>query len=145
MPDPFIEADEARGHRDSPLNPAHVNTVFQACLTEPDHQRAVLVQGICHNAAFDRAELADRHGEITAMLEQLPAEFRPHPEGGGGWTFLNLCNDRDGTQWTALHLVMERLIMLGIATDQAEWQFPREMWGVLPGGMPYVQIRPNLS
>jgi hypothetical protein len=142
MSDPFIVADEARGHRDSPLNPAHVNTVFGACLTDSD---GIVVNGIAHSAMFSQREVDRYRAEIAGMLDQLPAQFNPLPEGGGGWSFLNLCQDGDGNQWTDLHLVMERLVMLGIATNQAEWQFPRKMWSALPGSVPYVLIRPDTA
>jgi hypothetical protein len=52
--------------------------------------------------------------------------------------------DKDGNQWTGLHLVMEQLFMLGLATDQANWCMPdREIWKSLPGGMPYVVVDPD--
>jgi hypothetical protein len=35
---------------------------------------------------------------------------------------------------------MEQLFQLGIGLGLAKWQLPPEMWGVLPGGMPYVVI-----
>ena len=32
------------------------------------------------------------------------------------------------------------LIVLGIATAQARWLMPRDMWPSLPGGMPYFAV-----
>lgn len=140
MPDP-LEAD-----RDSPLSPVNVENVFTACLAEnPDAHNAVTVQGIMHTAAFDRAQLADYHDHIAGMLDQLPSAFKRHDQGGGGgWSFLNACMDRDNNLWTGDHLTMEKLFLLGIATDQAQWCFPREMWDALPGSMPYVVVTPKL-
>jgi len=149
MPDPFVEMDKAlTGHRDSPLNPTHVDEVFEACLNNvavgadgslgPD---VVTVQGVAHTAVFNRAELAERHAEIGGMLAQLPADFMSADQGGGGgWSFLNMCDDKDGVPWTGLHLVMEKLVLLGLATDQVQWCLPREFWVILPGEMPYLTV-----
>jgi hypothetical protein len=129
-------------HRDSPLNPTHVGEVFNACLAhgEASHP-TITVQGILHTAHFAVDELERRKREIGGMLAQLPTEFQPHETGGGGgWSFLNACDDRDGRQWTGFHAVMEQLFLLGIATGQAKWCMPREMWKMLPGEMPYIAV-----
>ena len=76
---------------------------------------------------------------VSELLDQLPAEF--HEKTGGGWSFLNACNNRDGQQWTGLHETMEKLVMLGLATGHVAFLMPRDMWSVLPGGMPYFVIR----
>lgn len=145
MPVEAIEAD-AQLDRDSPLSAVNVENVFTACLAEnPNAHNAVTVEGIMHTASFDRAKLADSHGRIAGMLDQLPSEFKAHDRGGGGgWSFLNACMDRDNNQWTGLHLTMEKLFLLGFATDQAQWCLPREMWDALPGSMPYVVVTPKL-
>jgi hypothetical protein len=139
----MLEAVE--GHRDSPLNAAHVHEVFEACLAhgEVSHPTCT-VQGIAHTANFAMKELAARKNEIAGMLAQLPNEFMAHDDGGGGgWSFLNACNDRDGLQWTGFHLVMEQLVLLGLAIGRVQWCLPREMWSVLPGEMPYfVVVKP---
>jgi hypothetical protein len=145
MTDPFIEMDKAiAGHRDSPLNPQHVEEVFEACLAhgEASHPTCT-VQGIVHTAHFAVDELQRRKKEIGGMLAQLPAEFTPCEAGGaGGWSFLNACQDRDGNQWTGLHLTMEQLVLLGLGTDQVAWCLPRDMWTALPGQMPYFVVKP---
>jgi hypothetical protein len=35
---------------------------------------------------------------------------------------------------------MEQLFTLGIALGLAQWQLPRDMWDIFPGGMPYVSV-----
>ena len=72
------------------------------------------------------------------MLAQPPEEFGE--DTGGGWSFLNSCNDRSGRQWTGLHLTMEQLWCLGIAVGRARYTLPRDFWEVLPGGMPYLTV-----
>jgi hypothetical protein len=87
---------------------------------------------------IDKAK-AREHGElILAMLMELPEQFRE--SGGGGWSFLNACDDRHGTQWTGLHQRMGQLFVLGQAIGMVRPLLPREMWDALPGGMPYYQI-----
>jgi hypothetical protein len=72
------------------------------------------------------------------MLSDLPDEFQA--SGGGGWSFLNACMTKTGEQWTGMHPTMDKLFMLGIAAGKARWLMPRDMWSVLPGGMPYVSV-----
>jgi hypothetical protein len=129
-------------YRDSPLSAQRVEEVFEACLAhgEASHP-TVTVQGIVHTAHFAETELDNHRAEIGGMLAQLPLPFQPHDKGGSdGWSFLNACQDRDDNQWTGLHLVMEQLVLLGLGTGQVTWCIPREMWEVLPGGMPYFAV-----
>jgi hypothetical protein len=143
MSDPFVEMDKSiSGHRDSPLNPVHVEEVFNACLArgEVDHPTITAV-GILHKANFAMKRLDERKAEIGGMLAQLPVEFLPHDVGGGnGWSFLQACMDKDGRQWTGLHLTMEQLVLLGLATGQVVFCMPREMWDILPEKMPYFMV-----
>lgn len=131
------------------LTADRVEQLTKACLYADDEwpgavtrdnapEGAVFAEGILHTFAFNPDKLAEHKVEIGELLAELPTEFQM--SGGGGWTFLNACMDRHGNQWTGLHLTMERLFCLGIATGQARWQLPREMWPALPGGMPYVSV-----
>ena len=90
--------------------------------------------------AFHSVRIAEHSNRIAALLAELPNEFQPGPRGGGGWTFLNACNDRHGNLWTGDHATMEALFCLGIAAGRARWLMERDMWDVLPGGMPYVAV-----
>jgi hypothetical protein len=36
---------------------------------------------------------------------------------------------------------MDQLFTLGIAIEKVSFQLPREMWNVLPGGMPYLVVK----
>lgn len=73
------------------------------------------------------------------MLAELPEPF--FDNGGGGWSFLNLCTDRHDRLWTGEHSVCEQLIVLAQALDLATYPMPRDMWEILPGGMPYVMFK----
>ena len=50
------------------------------------------------------------------------------------------CNDKDGHQWTGLHLTMEKLFALGIGIERVKCLLPRELWKIMPGGMPYFMV-----
>lgn len=113
------------------LTAQNVEQLFAEC-TCPDGES---VEGVVIRINL---KTSGREVEIGELLSQLPDEF--HIDKGGGWSFLNACNDRDGEQWTGFHATMEKLLMLGIASGQARILLPREMWDVLPGGMPYFAV-----
>lgn len=117
-----------------------VDDLMTKCLFTGDEplENAVEVEGIVNRYAFHPERVAENADEIGALLAELPDEFQA--KGGGGWTFLNACQDRAGRQWTGLHQQMERLFALGIAAGKARWMMPREMWDVLPGNVPYVSV-----
>jgi hypothetical protein len=99
---------------------------------------ALVVEGITRKFMFHPGRVAENREQIGALLAELPIEFQGR--GGGGWSFLNACNDKDGIQWTDLHSDMEELFCLGIAADKARWMIPKKFWSTLPGGMPYVVV-----
>lgn len=74
--------------------------------------------------------------DIYSMVQDLPNEFRI--SGGGGWSFLNLCERKDGVQWTGDHRTQEALCVTAIGTGLAQWLLPRELWSALAGEMPYI-------
>ena len=138
----MIEEAERAHLEGSPLNPANVEKVFNCCLANgAESHPTITVVGIVHTAHFACDALGARRTEIAGMLGQLPVEFFPREAGGGGgWSFLNACNDRDGVQWTGLHLMMEKLFLLAFGVGMARWCLPREMWEALPGQMPYIEV-----
>lgn len=117
-----------------------VDEMMGKCLFADDESMddAIKVDGIVNNYAFHPGRIAEHATEIGDMLAELPNEFQA--SGGGGWSFLNACIDKDGNQWTGLHQQQERLFALGIAAGKARWLVPREMWAVLPGSVPYVSV-----
>lgn len=121
------------------LTAENVEVVFKDCLHNDSENMddTVLVEGIVHNFGFHSDRLNKHKDDITSMLNYLPKEFK---KDGGGWSFLNACDDKNGNQWTGLHIVMEQLITLGIAIKKVEYRLPKSMWSALPGGMPYFVI-----
>ncbi len=103
---------------------------------------AIVAEGVIRPFAFHGGRLESHRDEVTKMLQGLPIEFRDAEHGGGGgWSFLNACNDANDVQWTSFHQTMDELFVLGIGLGLAAWLMPRDMWKVLPGGMPYVVVK----
>lgn len=136
------------------IDPEEVNKAFlEALFTESEvrdlggreaPEGAVLVEGIRHRFGFHPERLEEKRDEVRCWLRALPHQF--HADGGedgGGWSFLNACNQENGMQWTGLHQRMEQLFCLGMGLGYAVSLFPRAFWDSIPGGMPYYLI--NLS
>lgn len=117
------------------LTAESVSATFARCSTVNGD---VVIEGIKGIARFDKGALADHAEMIAWMLLELPDQFRA--SAGGGWSFLNACDDRHGNQWTGLHATMEMLFMLGLAVGMVKLMLPRDMWEALPGGMPYYVV-----
>lgn len=145
MTEPFAVYEKAL-KATTQLTTENVQRVFTECLADPqaaEGDPTIEVEGIMHTWIFNGEAIEAHDAEISAMLAKLPTEFQSvGVGGGGGWSFLNMCYDRDGNQWTGLHLEVERLVMLGIAAGKATFQMPRGMWEILPGGMPYIVVDP---
>lgn len=122
------------------LDPEKVNAIFVDCLFKEgeDTSKHIKAEGVVRNVGFHPERLESHKAEILAMLDELPDEFKK--SGGGGMSFLNACNDKHGNQWTGLHQRMEQLFQLGIGVGKVKCLMPREMWSVLPGGMPYYAV-----
>lgn len=124
------------------LTSKNVDSIFMDCLfeedTEENKKKAIMVEGIISKFGLNPDAIKKHKGDVYSMLKQLPKMFQKN--GGGGWSFLNACNREDGTQWTGLHATMEQLVVLGIASGYVKYTMPREMWKVLPGGVPYFSV-----
>jgi len=121
------------------LNSKNVEDVFMECLFNEGEntKNAIKVEGIVSTFGFHPDRIKEHKDDIYSMLKELPGEFQK--DIGGGWTFLNACNTKDGTQWGE-HQNIEQLFTLGIACGKAKFLMPRDMWGMFPGGMPYCEV-----
>ena len=121
------------------LTAENVNAVFMDCLFRDgeDTSNPAVGEGVLHKFGFHRERLEAHRDEIKQMLNCLPDNFQASK--GGGWSFLNACMTKDGEQWGE-HRSIEQLLALGLASGQATMLMPREMWKVLPGGMPYFSV-----
>jgi hypothetical protein len=127
------------------IDAAAVESTFLDCLFRDKElidgtpiKPPVIAEGILTKAGFHPDRLEQHRDEVTSWLRMLPIEFQS--DGGGGWSFLNACDDRNGVQWTGEHRRMDQLFILGIGLGIARWLLPRNMWSALPGGMPYVIV-----
>jgi hypothetical protein len=96
-------------------------------------ENGVVVHGIVHIFAFHKGRLEESRPVIMEMISNLDKTF------DDGWSFLNMCVDKEGKQWTGEQSVAEALACLGEAVGVFKCLTKRNMWCVLPGGMPYYQ------
>lgn len=127
------------------LEPQTVEKIFRDCLFQEgeDTSKHIPAEGITTNVGFHPDRLKQHHLEIVELLQELPSEFQE--KHGGGWSFLNACEDKNGNLWTGLHSIMEQLFLLGIAIGQVKCLMPRQMWNALPGGVPYYVVLESAS
>jgi len=125
---------------DSKLSAQRVNEIFLDCLFRGDETTPGngFVEAVRLKVGFHLARLEAHKAETMELLLQLPDEFRK--SSGGGWSFLNACITKQGNQWGE-HSDVDKLLALGIATDQAQIQIAREFWPVVPGGLPYFVVQ----
>lgn len=125
------------------LTGENVNKVMEACLMNPETTEWVDIEGVQLQVRLDKARVEAHREEILEMLGELPEEFMAGK--GGGMSFLNMCLDKDGRQWTGLHVECDALVVLGRAVGAVEFFLSdRETWVAFPGGMPYIIINLNL-
>jgi hypothetical protein len=122
------------------LNYKNVNELFLSLLFTDGEDRTnyVLGEGAMLKCGFHPMRLNEFENDIADMLLQLPDEFMQSK--GGGMSFLNACMDKDGEQWGE-HNTIDQLLAMGIASKKASFLMPREMWSMLPGGMPYFVVK----
>lgn len=126
-----------------------VHDTFLACLYTEEEiaslqgatpQDAVIVDTIRGKVGFHPQRLEASRDKVIEVIREMPLPFRPTSKGGGdGWWFLNLCMTKDEVQW-AEHPTMNELIALAFALKLGKFCLPREYWGMLPGGMPYLVL-----
>lgn len=99
----------------------------------PDEGTFVRVEGIVGGFGFHPERVKTHAPRLKEIIAELDPNFLV------GWTFLNLPFDKNGNQWGEQPTANE-FMCLSMANGLARYQFPREMWEVLPGGVPYVQF-----
>ena len=122
------------------LNAQTVNDTFSECLFREGEttEKYIVGEAVKMKVGFHPERLKNKELLIEKMLKDLPDDFQK--DGGGGMSFLNMCNNKEGIQWTGFHQTMDQLVALGIATGKLSFLIPKEMWGILPGGMPYLVV-----
>ena len=127
------------------INAQEVRDIFKVCLFREEEVKngkpkpeAIFIEGITAKFGLHKERVNKRKDKILGFLKELPEKF--FEGSGGGWSFLNLCNDKDGKLWTGEHRVMQELVCLGMAIGKVKYTMPKETWAALPGGMPYVTV-----
>jgi len=109
------------------LTSENVERIFMDCLFKEgeDTSNYIPAEGITTNVGFHPERIESHREEIVSMLSELPEPFME--KSGGGWTFLNACNDKNGKQWTSFRQRMEQLFQLGIGIEKVAYLMPRDM------------------
>lgn len=125
------------------LTPTAVKAILLDCFFKPEEipdptkapPGAVLVQGIANSFGLHPERLESHRDEVKALVAELPEKFKD------GASFAEMCEDRNGRQWTDFHRDMEALVVLGLGLKLMMLPFDNPLtWGVLPGGLPYVKV-----
>lgn len=124
--------------KSSPLTSENVINIYKECLLRENEVKDneplvdfLMAEGIMAVTVFNAERLSARKDDIVSMIDEL-ANLEE------GISFLTLCMDKNGRQWTGDHRVMDLLIQLGIGIDYLSYCLPRDMWKVFPGQMPYL-------
>lgn len=126
------------------IDSKEIDSIFKDCLmnkdiSEIETEEARLVEGVMSKYLLSLDKLEEHEDRIMEILLCLHSNFLR--SGGGGYSFLNACTDKNGDLWTGFHTRVEQLLVLGIGISKVEFQLPREMWKALPGGMPYFVVK----
>jgi hypothetical protein len=128
------------------LTANEVEGIILACLlghAPVEGDSYVIAHSIVRNFCFSKDKIEKYAERIGWLLHQLPQQFLEETEGGGGgWSFLNACMTKNGELWGQQRDV-EALLVLGVAAGWASIQLPREIWSILPGGVPYFVVHAN--
>lgn len=132
------------------LNIENVDRIFSDCMfrsheeyeerkKEGLHVFVHSIQNPKVKIGFHPERIEAHRQEIREMLSQLPDGF--FPGTGDGASFLQACYTKDGQLWTGIHLEMEKLCLLGVASKEMIILTPDPAIRVsLPGGMPYFRV-----
>lgn len=128
---------------DEPSKAERVQTITLECLYKSEElddgkppPDAVLSQGVVKGFGFHPGRLQAKKAEVLQLIKEIVADSFLK-RGGQGYSFLELCVDRNGQQW-AEHPTMEELFCLAQGLGLAGFCVPRDMWHMFPGGMPYI-------
>ena len=135
---------------DTVLTASTVRKTFLGCLFTKEEtadleegeipEGCVKGEGIRTRAGFHPGRLEEAEAIVRRMIGDLDDAFLK--TGGGGTSFLSMCNDKNGKQWGE-HQNMDEFLCLALAMGKASYCMPRESWGMFPGSMPYVVFDPS--
>lgn len=123
------------------INSTNMSELTQSAFTDclfkegEDTTNHVKVQGLTSVYGLHPQRLEEKRELVNALLSELPPEFKK------GWSFLYLYTNKNGEPWTGLHRICEQLVVMAIGLGLMEYCLPKEMWAILPGGVPYIIIK----
>ncbi len=122
------------------LTSSDVEKIFIDCLFSEGENtsESVIVEGVRSNMGFHPDRILEHREEIINLVNELPDDFRAGSKAGGQ-SFLNAMVDKYNNHWGE-HQSVEQLVCLGLAVGVIKYLMPKEMWTMLPGGMPYFQV-----
>lgn len=122
------------------INSDRVTEIFKDCLFKNneiiDNKPIVsptLAEGINIRVGFNPNSLKRNEIEIEEMINELHSTFDE------GWSFVNMCVDKDEKQWTGEQRIMQELLLLGLAIGKLDYCTGKDNWEGLPFGMPYIK------
>ena len=80
------------------LNAEIVHSTFLECLFQDGEstENHIIGEAVQMTVGFNPERIKDKELLIDELLKELPTEFQK--DGGGGMSFINMCNDKDGNQ-----------------------------------------------
>ena len=120
------------------IDPKEIHDMILDCLFKEGEptDKFVAASGVVGNFGFHPDRLASYKPKLAEMIGDLHPAFLK--EVGGGWTFLNLCMDKNEHTWTDSQRVADEFLCLCVGNNLAQILIPRDMWSMLPGVVPYV-------
>lgn len=117
------------------INKERLNEIFMDCLFKrgEDTTNHVMVDGVTNRFSLHPSRVNQNKKEISTMVDCLPKEFDE------GYSFLEMCVDSLGNQWTGLHNDTQELLVLGIAIGRLEYTASMEFVRMVLGGIPYIR------
>lgn len=121
----------AKKHKHLSLKPQTVQALCGFCLfsqsqiNEPSNENAIAIIGEGKKMGLCAAKIARIKNVLTTLLFQLPTEyfdlaFKDLKGAGGGFVFVNLCNNYEGNLWTGMQAIMDDLLILGQAAGRVK-------------------------
>lgn len=127
--------------------PDEINKILISCLYTNEELGAlptmnktppgmIPARGVMLSVGFNPTMIDLRRNRIHEILTEINPSFKE------GISFMDLPFDKDKNQWGEQRNA-DQLLVLGIAIGELKILMPREMWPMLPGGMPILQYKPQ--
>ena len=97
---------------------------------------ALRIEGVVRDFALHPGRVEEKRADVLTLFATMLGDAAEsyHRKGGGGQSFLDF-GGRVGS-----HQEAESLLVIGIALGIAGYCAPKELWRILPGGLPYVWV-----